>query len=409
MMRWTFTLRNTKQREGHIEIMQKKDKRIAILTSTRAHMFDLFQSLRDLGCDVKLLCGIPQWKLDPDLKPGAMTRPWFVTMLAGFSRYRLKIPFRMKWEYLARKDLSTWAARHLSNTQILDALAGWGLEAGQEIQRQGGIYVCNRGSSHILFQKQILEEEHTKWGAPLSKGFPAWGVEREIAEYETANAVVVPSTFCKKTFIEYGVPEEKVFVCPYGVDLKLFHPVPKEDTRFRVIFVGSFSIRKGIGYLFEAMRPLVKKGLVDLWLVGGPSPEAKEILAQNADIFINKGFHPRRELKWFYSQADVLVLPSVEEGLSLVQAQAMACGLPIIATENTGARDLFTDGVEGFIVPIRDPVAIKEKVEWMLNHPKERKEMGRNAVQLVKGLHGWTDYAKKVLNMYSHLSSNGPA
>ncbi len=384
--------------------MLEKNKKIAILTPTRFHMFDLYRSLRDQGREVKLLCCVPRWKLDSDLKPLAMTRPWFVTMLAGFSKYRLRMPFKMTWEYLARKDLSTWAARNLNGVCVLDALSGWGLEAGQEVQRQGGVYICNRGSSHILFQKQILEEEHTKWGAPLSKGFPKWGVEREIAEYETADAVVVPSTFCKQTFIEQGVPKEKVYVCPYGVDLKLFHPVPKEDNKFRVIFVGTFSIQKGIGYLFEAMRPLVKKGLVELWLVGGPSPEAKEILARNENIFVNKGFHPRSELKWFYSQADVLVLPSVQEGLALVQAQAMACGLPVIATENTGARDLFTDGVEGFIIPIRDPVAIREKVLWMLDHPKERKEMGERALETVKTMGGWKQYGEVMVRMYDILA-----
>ena len=86
-----------------------------------------------------------------------------------------------------------------------------------------------------------------------------------------------------------------------------------------------------------------------------------------------------------YSQGSVLVLPSIEEGLALVQAQAMACGLPVIATTNTGAENLFSDSVEGFIVPIRNPVAIRDKVEWMIGHPIERTDMGAAALQRVAG------------------------
>ncbi|MGC1678254.1 MAG: glycosyltransferase family 4 protein, partial [Candidatus Binataceae bacterium] len=101
-----------------------------------------------------------------------------------------------------------------------------------------------------------------------------------------------------------------------------------------------------------------------------------------------------------YSQASVLVLPSLEEGLALVQAQAMACGVPVIATTNAGAEDLFTDGVEGFVVPIRDPDAIASKLVYLYEHPEARDAMGAAALARVRELGGWNSYGEKMAVMY---------
>src|SRR2546426_3460638 len=182
----------------------------------------------------------------------------------------------------------------------------------------------------------------------------------------------------------------------------MFSPgvVPRENRRFRVVFVGSCSIRKGIGYLLEALQPTIRQGAVEAWLIGGVTPEAKPVLKGHAGEFVHQGVLPRAKLAEYLSRCDVMVLPSIEEGLALVQAQAMACGLPVIATPNTGAEELFTHGVEGFIVPIRDPKAVREKVEWMLDNPVKRQEMGTAALQRVKSLGGWDRYGERCLEIY---------
>jgi len=377
----------------------------AVLSSTRFHMFDLARQLKAQGHDVTLLTGYPKWRLDYDLQDIAFVNPWLVTPLVALPRWGIPLPgaLHWAWEHWARRHLSSWACRHLAGIQVLDALSTWGLEAGKFVQQAGGVHICNRGSSHILFQKEILEAEFARWGVPPPDGLPPWVIARETGEYAASDAVVVPSHFARRTFVGKGVPAEKVYVCPYGVDLSLFRPFPKGDHKFRVLFVGAFSIQKGIGYLFEAVRPLVQAGQVELWLIGGPSPEAREILARNQDLFINQGFHPRKDLAQLYSQGSVLVLPSIQEGLALVQAQAMACGVPVIATPNAGAEDLFTDGREGFIVPARDPLAIREKIEWLLAHPTEREEMRAAALARVQGLGGWQVYGEKCSDIYRQV------
>jgi glycosyltransferase involved in cell wall biosynthesis len=113
------------------------------------------------------------------------------------------------------------------------------------------------------------------------------------------------------------------------------------------------------------------------------------------------GAIPRTELYEYYSQGSVFVIPSLEEGLALVQAQAMACGLPVIATPNTGAQDLFTDGIEGFVVPIRAPEAIREKVLQLYKNPELRRGMGEAALRKVHSIGGWDSYGDSVFEMYS--------
>jgi glycosyltransferase involved in cell wall biosynthesis len=247
-----------------------------------------------------------------------------------------------------------------------------------------------------------LKEEFAQSGIKFND-FVSWGIIRELAEYELADAIAVPSQFVKRTFIQYGVPESKVFVCPYGVDLSLYRKEPKLDDRFRILFVGSASIHKGIRYLFEAVRPLVQRNLVELWLVGDIRNEVKDVCRKNRDLFTFKGFIPRAHLSSMYSQGSVLVLPSVDEGLALVMAQAMACGVPVIATHNTGAEDLIEDGSEGFIVPPRDASAIRDRIEWMIDHPTARLEMGERAQMRVSTLNGWQGYGERVESMYSAL------
>jgi glycosyltransferase involved in cell wall biosynthesis len=361
---------------------------------------------------VSLFTSTPGWMVDAAVASRVHIRLRWATWgqaLRRLARYGLYVPDGVFWELerRARPDLSRWIAPRLDGLALVDALSSWGADLAPVLHRAGARYVCSRGSSHIEFQQEILEDEFARWAAPSPPRFPRWLVERELAEYAAADAIAVPSQFVLRTFLERGVPAEKLHRCPYGVDLSRFSPRPRADDRFRVLFVGSVSIRKGIGYLLEAVRPLVCAGQLELWLVGAVAPDARPLLARHADLFVHQGFVPPERLADTYSQGSVLVLPSVEEGLGRVQAQAMACGLPVIATRNTGAEDLLTDGREGFIVPIRDRGAIRERLEWMLEHPDERQAMGAAALRRVASLGGWADYGAAIERMYLGLLGGG--
>jgi glycosyltransferase involved in cell wall biosynthesis len=95
------------------------------------------------------------------------------------------------------------------------------------------------------------------------------------------------------------------------------------------------------------------------------------------------------------SRSHVLALASVEEGLALVMGQAMACGCPVIATKATGAEDLFSDGVEGFIAADRDIDAITDRLQRLVDDPTLRAQMGAAALERVKNLGGWDEYGER--------------
>ena len=369
------------------------------------HFFDLARQHVRLGNKIAVFTGNPKSRIDSDLRPFAQTRPALRVALA----LQARIPWLPQSRFLEdafMRDMGAWLARTVDPewTDVLHGLDGPGPEAGRRIKAHGKLWICDRGSTHILTQKQILQEEYKYWSAP-SPSFPAQHLERCLAEYEESHAVVVPSQFVRRSFLEHGIPSERIFVCPYGVELSEFYPAPKSDHVFRVIFVGAASIQKGIGHLLRAVEPLVKRKHCELWLIGSIDPAARSILDRYRDTYVYKGAQPRAELRRFYSQASVMALASVQEGLALVQAQAMACGIPVIATTNTGAEDLFTDGVDGFVVPIRNPEAIREKIEWMIANPSLREQMATRALERVRSLGGWKQYGERVQAVYREVAN----
>jgi glycosyltransferase involved in cell wall biosynthesis len=104
------------------------------------------------------------------------------------------------------------------------------------------------------------------------------------------------------------------------------------------------------------------------------------------------------------STSDVLVLPSIEDGFGLVMAEAMACGCPVIASTNTGGDDLYTDGVEGFIVPIRDPQAILDRMQLLTDDPVLTRTMRAAAVKRVQMMGGWSAYGDRWEQLLLHLT-----
>ena len=372
--------------------------KVAIASAGPFHAFDLARQMDRLGHLEHLYTAYPSWRVDGLPKEKVSTFPWLMApaMLAnrfGFNRVRdsLNVPMI--------ETFDRWMAERLARCEVFHCLSSFGLQSHRAARsRHGAVTVCDRGSAHIEFQDEILRDEFARFGARFP-GIDPRLVERELEEYRFCDLIFVGSSFAMRTFVDKGVPREKLRLNPYGVDLRMFHREPKNDRTFRVLFVGTVALRKGLQYLFEAMAGLGHPD-VELCIAGTLEAEMRPIMAKYEGTFRYVGVVPRAELHKHYSQASVLVLPSIEEGLALVQAQAMACGLPVIATENTGAADLFTDGVEGFIVPIRDAHAIREKILTLYENPSMREQMGEAALACVRKIGGWDDYGKRAAEYY---------
>lgn len=305
------------------------------------------------------------------------------------------------WHYYACEIFDKWAASKITGSDIVVAWADTAQKTLRVAKRYGAITIVERGSSHISFQKEILDEEYQEYGAKF-KPVDERIVQKELAEYSEADYISIPSKFAKKTYIKYGIDPKKLIQVPYGVDLSRFKPILKEDQIFRVIFVGTLSLRKGVHYLLRAFSELKLKN-AELILAGTISPEVRKFLREYEGSYKYLGMVPNLDLYKHLSQSSVFVLPSIEEGLALTIFQAMACGLPLICSTNTGALDVVRDGIDGYIIPIRDVDAIKEKLIFFYENPDICKKLGNSALNRVKNGFSWDDYGDKITTEYLRI------
>ncbi|MBI2322214.1 MAG: glycosyltransferase family 4 protein [Chloroflexi bacterium] len=375
---------------------------VVLSSAGRFHTFDLGRQLLRRGHLRRMYTAYPWWKVDADLRPHARAFPWLMAVYMLSERWKwYAVRDLVHWPLLDTYD--RWVARQLEPCDVFVSLAGFGLHSHRRAKALGAATVCDRGSCHIAVQEELLGEEHARHGLPF-KPFDRRIVAKELQEYVEADLITVPSSFAYRSYVAKGVPAEKLRKIPYGVDLSLFRPVPKEDGVFRVLYAGAMTLQKGVPYLLEALATLRLPNF-ELVLVGGLHDEVKPFFQRYEGGFRYLGFLPRTELYRVYSQASVFAMASVHEGLALVQAQAMACGLPVVATTNTGAEDLFTDAVEGYIVPARDPVALRQRVLYLYEHPDVREAMAQAAQRRVHALGGWDAYGALAVATYRALLS----
>lgn len=254
-------------------------------------------------------------------------------------------------------------------------------------------------TSHALLKQEVERFPDLASALQVTQE-PTWKLERKEQEIQLADHIFAPSSFVQNSLLEAGVNPEKISVIAFGAPIDYFQPQPKNDPLFRVLFVGRVGPRKGVHYLLQAWQEL-KLTQAELLLVGiNDFPEGW--LDQYSEQIRYISSLPHALLNQYYSSANVLVLPSLVEGLALVQLEAIACGIPLITTPNAGGSDIITDGIEGFIVPIRHTEMLKEKLEWCYQHPLELAEMGRAARRQAEQL-TWKRYRQKLASQMLKL------
>lgn len=368
--------------------------------------FDLANELESRGYLKRIYSTFPWFRLEREGIPRDRVRtfPWIHGPWMAARRYSL-MPERLARQIaLANSRLfDSWVAARLEECDVFIGLSGSSLNAGRVAQNRGGKYICDRGSSHIRYQRAILDEEYGRWGFRKENVDPQ-SVEREEAEYLQADAVTVPSEFAWRTFIEMGIRPEKVKKIPYGVRLDRFRKTGEPDAgSFNVLFAGTVSIRKGVPYLLDAFARF-KHPLKRLRLAGPVEPQMQSLFSRfdmrSVEVL---GRQPQADLAKWMNGSHVMVLPSIEDGFGLVMAQAMACGTVVIASDNTGGFDLFTNGVEGFTIPIRSPRAICDRLTQLADDSGLRQRMSDEAVKRVQSLGGWKDYGERMAALLEQL------
>lgn len=292
-----------------------------------------------------------------------------------------------------------WVAWKLrkSQSKIFIGWSGMSLHSIRAAKKRGMITIVERGSSHILTQNNILHEEYKRFNKNFS--INASLIKRELREYEEADYIAVPSYFVRDSFIEHGVSADKLFLNSFGASSYFKSPrTPKDpNDKFRIVYLGTLSIRKGLIYFFEGLRKLqIPKEAFEVLLIGRVDREVEEIVSRyRDDNWRVVGHVDHYQLPEMLRTCDVGVQPSLEEGLSMVIPQMMACGVPVIITPNTGGQNIIQDGVDGFVVPIRNADAIREKIEWLFYHRDELDVAKQKASSSILDHFTWDAYGDR--------------
>jgi glycosyltransferase involved in cell wall biosynthesis len=188
-------------------------------------------------------------------------------------------------------------------------------------------------------------------------------LSRKSKELELSQLVVCPSNFVLESLPRGARELKSCIVVPFGSpEVGIRTSAPRKEPRLRVLFAGSMTQRKGLADVFAAMK-LLQSREIEL-VVMGSLLRPLTWYRERCRSFRYERPRPHGEVLRLMQSCDVFVLPSIVEGRALVQQEAMACGLPVIATKNAGADDAIIHGENGFLVPIRSPEAIADKIDW---------------------------------------------
>jgi starch synthase len=373
------------------------------------HHFELARELERRGHLSVIYSTFPWQRLKREQLPRSkvQTFPWIHVTEVLLQRRGI----RSQWlydhlGYANALAFDEWTSRRIPPCDAFIAISGAGLKTGIRVQQRGGKFICDRGSTHIRHRAELIEQEHLRWGVAENALDDPRDLAREEAIYQTADAITVPSTHSRQTYIDRGIPAEKIHILPYGVLLDRFQKVADPPRgSFQVLYVGRIDLAKGVTDLLQAFSGLSAPNK-HLTIIGGVMSEMQTVLPQlPQDNVTFVGTVPQTDLKQWMSRSHVMVMPSLDEGMALVQGQALACGCPVIATTNSGASDLFTDGIEGFIVPIRDPDALRDRMQRLADDPALQQRMSEAALLRVRSLGGWQKFGDQWENLLRKLTN----
>ncbi len=295
--------------------------------------------------------------------------------LIGLSAYiaaQTMSPFKAEsFRYRLLPWFDRWVLRQLQPGGHIISGSGLVNECFRFVRRYGGKTLLEAGNSHIENFFKIISDEHRRWKCPLPPGPTYWyGRARTMLE-EGVDYVLSPSSYVTNSFLARGFKPEQILKVVFPpFNFSLFHPAKEPRPKNRpltLINTGSLSLRKGTPYLLEAFR-IVRNKIPNarLRLRRNIEDSMRDILPKFGDLPIEwLPAMPYAQLAEQLREADIFILPSLEEGLARVTCEAMACGLPIIVTPHTGADDFVQPGLSGEVVPIRDAQATADAIlKW---------------------------------------------
>ena len=343
----------------------------------------------------------------------------------NFGRRSVAIPQKKIFQHthlelvrlLGQRWRQNWLVSHDSGLASIDAVARMlDREVAKRVKPGAAIY-CYEDSALATFcaaqkfglkryyelpimywttAQKLLQEEaqrYPQWEPTLlaTRDSPA-KLERKSAELALADLVICPSRIVQKSLPAGARSQVAEYGCPAPVEGER---TPRKGKRLRFLFVGAMTQRKGLADLFAAFKQLNRSD-IELVVLGFPLLPL-EFYRREFPDFTYESPRSHDLVKQVMQSCDVLVLPSIVEGRAMVQTEALSCGLPIVVTANAGAEDFVEQGKTGFIVPIRDPAALAERLNWIADHREWVTDIRPDVLQKARQS-GWERYTNTILS-----------
>lgn len=339
---------------------------------------------------LELVRRVPLWEIARSLLSKANVDPRFVDLV---------------WEHEIFKF-----DRRVAKSALRDVGGFYGyeycaLESFREARRLGVARIYEVPAPEHDFTEKLIQREIEKF-PELEDGKRSYFLrrqqrrtERRRQEWELADVVVANSIFTKQSYAAAGLDVAKVRIVPLGApaanELGAFGG-GHEDEPMRVLWAGTFSIRKGAHYLLDAWRALAPKEHAKLEIFGAVALPSRVMENLQSSIRVSPSVEAVALFER-YRAADVLVFPTLCDGFGMVVTEAFSQGLPVITTSQAGAADLVRPGENGLIIPAGDSQAITDALEWCMRHRAELKAMRRKALETAARWQ-WSDYRRELLN-----------
>jgi len=272
-----------------------------------------------------------------------------------------------------------------------------------EIKKRGGMTVLHSQWMHPISQNNYLTAEYKKLGLNYSPILPA-RIERQLKEIDIVDKIWCISSLVERSFINNGIEKNRLLSCSLGVDYhSIDHRIALKSDVFNILFVGNVNFEKGIHILLESVLNLSFNKKICIILNGYVDSRFKFLLNQYADKYEKMGIsleiQPGDPFKNF-SRASIFVLPSIHESFGLVVLEAMASGLPVIVSDNVGAKDCVKDGSNGYIFQRGSSTDLTSLIQKFINDPSLVLKMGNESLRISKN-YNWPVVASSLISLIS--------
>lgn len=257
-----------------------------------------------------------------------------------------------------------------------------------------------------------LAQIHYKEIQHISEQFPVFGeiysnkrLRKKInaiksEELALSDYIICLSSFAKDSLVKHGITADKIFIVNLGFDPHKFVSKKEYTTsgKLKMVYAGTLTKRKGIDVLLKSLDEL--KEVTELTIIG-PAADAREIVEGQKDKFTWYKYLEQEEMNKIFNNSDIFVFPSYLDSWAMVVLEAMACGLPVIITENTGSKDAVTDS-NGFVIPAGDHTQLTEKIRFFIENRNMLEVMGKKSINIGSN-YTWNKYYSQINKIIDNI------